>query len=452
MAIDRITGLPGGLVTALHHVLRAHARRRVPAWQGLTRFLPYLSQGSLEEALKQALQRLAQENAMEAQLLHLRFWKGESVLTLSATFHLSPSTIYARQRHALARLAYFLWEMEQERRRQLHEVQAFKLRYLPPPSYTRLFGLTALLTRLSTKLQDPDGPRVVVIEGLGGLGKTTLAHALCRQTLPVWDDILWVSVQTHAPSWELDAQPLEAPTVAERLAWQVGWTELAAWPPARRIPLLRARFGQRRYLVVLDDVLPETAQALLGLLPPPPAETRFLFTSRYHCPLPGLTVSMPELDETASLDLLAYEIRLRGLPDVPRHRLRLLYEQVGGHPLALKLLAGQLAYLPLDEVLANLTRATGPLEKRLFAYIYDPLFQRLPEDARKVLLTMPYFAPSGPTYDELVAVTGLTPTRLDAALYLLVQHGLLYLDAGPPARYLMHRLTYVYLTRCTPSK
>ena len=123
-----------------------------------------------------------------------------------------------------------------------------------------------------------------------------------------------------------------------------------------------------------------------------------------------------------------------------------LYDTIGGNPLALKLAIGLLTFLPLERALACLHQpAAGPGEE-LFTYIYAPLVARLPDHTRQVLEAMTFFAPQGATYEELRRFTGLSPQRLDEALYQLIFHALLDMDTKPPQRYFIHRLTYVYLT------
>ncbi len=441
---------PGGLVTALRAALRAHARHHTTAWHGLARFLPYVAQGAggqWEPVLAQALERLRAEAPEEAALLEARFWRGLTVQALAYQHHLAPSTLYARQRRAIARLAQHLWALEQDAQRRLRDALAHKCRHLPAATYGQLFGLDDALERLRGWLLDPTGPRWVLVEGLGGLGKTTLAHAFAHRHLSHWDDLAWVDAHAHRRTWEGETRPLDTDALVERLAWQLAGPELASQPPQRRAEGLRRLLAARRVLVVLDDLLPPAIAPVLAVLPPPPAQTRFLITSRYRYPEPGAHLPMRELSRADSLALLQAEIRQRGLPELPTDALAALYERVGGNPLALKLTVGNLAFLPLERVLEGLPHLPSGPGEDLFAYIYEPLVAHLPPDARQVLEAMPFFAPQGATYDELQRFTGLPHARLDEALYRLMHHALLDLDPRAPARYFIHRLTYVYLTR-----
>ncbi len=440
---------PGGLVPALRAALRGRLRHPTTTWQPLARFLPHLAQaaqGQWETILAQALERMKAEAADEVALLKARFWQGHTVRVLSYRYHLAPSTLYARQRRAVEHLAQHLWALEQAARRQAQMALAHKCRHLPSATYTQLFGLDAALERLRAWLLDPAGPRWVLIEGLGGLGKTTLAHAFAHGHLEHWDDLAWVDAHAHRRTWESETQPLDTDALVERLAWQLAGAELASRPPRHRAAGLRQMLAARRALVVLDDLLPGTIGPMLAVLPPPPAQSRFLITSRYRYPSPGAHLPMRELSRADSLALLRAEIHQRGLPELPTDALAALYERVGGNPLALKLTVGHLAFLPLERVLEGLTHLPSGPGEDLFAYIYEPLVAHLPPDARRVLEAMPYFAPQGATYDELQHFVALPPRRLDEALYQLMYHALLDLDPRPPARYFIHRLTYVYLT------
>ena len=444
--------VPGGLVTALHVVLRA--RKKKGAWYALSRFLPTLNrktQGRLHLALERALERMREESPREAELLRRRYWQSTPVKDLARQWNIADSTLYVWQRKAIHLLAHYLWLLEQEEKAQIQKALAFKMRHLPPATYTRLFGVDAWLKRLETWLLAPDGPRIVFLEGLGGLGKTTLAHAFVHRSLHHWDDVAWLSAYAHHPTWEEVQQPLNAHDLIERLAWQMGWSHLARRPPPQRIVELRIQLAQGTYLVVWDDLLPATIYQLISLLPPPSAQTRFLITTRYRLPHPiGAHLPLKELKRKPALALLRYEARQRGLPRLSSQVLEMIYARLGGNPLALKLAVAHLAFFPVNKVCEHLRDLPRLVDEKLFAHIYHPLVEQLPEHAFAVLQAMPYFAPEGATYQDLQDVTRLPHTALDDALYRLVYMGLLDFDPRPPPRYVVHRLTYTYLAE-TPT-
>ena len=52
---------------------------------------------------------------------------------------------------------------------------------LPAATYTELFGLDTHLAELGEELLAPHAPWLVSVEGLGGSGKTALAHQLIQK-------------------------------------------------------------------------------------------------------------------------------------------------------------------------------------------------------------------------------------------------------------------------------
>ncbi len=104
----------------------------------------------------------------------------------------------------------------------------------------------------------------------------------------------------------------------------------------------------------------------------------------------------------------------------------------------------------MNKVCEHLRDLPRLVDEKLFAHIYHPLVEQLPQHAFAVLQAMPYFAPEGATYQDLQDVTRLPHTALDDALYRLVYMGLLDFDPRHPPRYVVHRLTYTYLAE-TPT-
>jgi hypothetical protein len=122
------------------------------------------------------------------------------------------------------------------------------------------------------------------------------------------------------------------------------------------------------------------------------------------------------------------------------------YSMVGGNPLALKLLVGQAASLPMDRVMENLLATErGTLTETILQRIYRHSWKLLLPSSRQVLLTMVRFSPLGATYIDLQTATGLSPSELDPALQQLVTHSLLFFDPAQTDRYIIHRLTYIFL-------
>src|SRR6185436_8118195 len=95
-----------------------------------------------------------------------------------------------------------------------------------------------------------------------------------------------------------------------------------------------------------------------------------------------------------------------------------IYQVVGGNPLALKLIVGQIAIFPLPQVLENLKQAQGKKIDELYTYIFWQAWNALDSVSQQGLLAMP-LAQDG-DFAQLSAVTGLKVDALNDALERLV--------------------------------
>ena len=117
---------------------------------------------------------------------------------------------------------------------------------------------------------------------------------------------------------------------------------------------------------------------------------------------------------------------------------------MGGNPLALKLVVGQIRILPLPQVLENLRQAQGKRIDALYTYIYWQAWDSLDPVSQQVLLVMP-LAQDG-DLAHLASVSGLEMEPLGEALHQLISRNLVEVSGGLEERvYRIHRLTETFL-------
>ncbi len=422
---------------------------------------------ALREALNTALKVLENRDKEQAELLWSRFWQGKSVIQMARQKGMVESTFYAYQEKAIRAFALALWELEQTARFRTQERQRYLKRNLPPPTYTLLFGVDEILARLRKALVSPEGPWLISIEGLGGLGKTALAHSLASWAAETgaFADIAWETARHPVFStWDgIVEQDRASPALTLEMllvtiATQLNRPDLLEKPPPRREASIRALLKSQPYLIVVDNL--ETAADCRALIPKlweSANPTRFLLTSchslRWHPQV--FCFTLDELKEEDSFALMRHEGQMRGvlpLAEADEATLRQIYAVTGGNPLAIKLVVGQARHLPLERVLSNLRDAAGKQYEDLYRFIYRRSWELLSEDARKVLLAMPTLAPTGACWENLQAATRLDDARLDAAIRELVEMSLLNASGVSEKRYTIHRLTYTFIMTDLPGE
>ena len=146
------------------------------------------------QVLLRAIETMAESYDREAEVLRLRFLNGELVYAVANRFNISEPTVYRLQAQALDHLANALASMEKN----AHLARFAQLEArLEPPATAGLVGVAGHIDRLLDELRRPNGPALVLIEGIGGIGKTTLADAVLRRLVREHPagEIGWVSAR-----------------------------------------------------------------------------------------------------------------------------------------------------------------------------------------------------------------------------------------------------------------
>lgn len=339
---------------------------------------------------------------------------------------------------------------------------------LDPLPDQKLFGIERAKARLADALHPQSRPWLIAIDGIGGIGKTTLATILIHQLLAAhqsamkhqksWDgftNFAWVSAkqeeyrastglsETERPALDVDSL---ANGLLEQLMEQPPLTANSDEKRAILMQLLKAG----PILVVVDNL--ETVadyQALVPFLRQLANPAKFLITTRFSLQSYSdiFCYSLTELSEADALAFLHYEAETRNMSrliNASDIQLQEIYHVVGGNPLALKLVIGQLSFLSLSQILENLRDARGKRIDQLYAYIYWQAWEMLDDKARQLFLTMPLT--DNATFADLALTSGLELDDVQESLPLLINLSLVMTsgDLDEP-RYKLHRLTETFL-------
>ncbi len=353
----------------------------------------------------------------------------------------------------LERLADWLRREEMATHQRHHTLRL--RRHLPPTDHHQLFGVEPLLNQIRAWAVADEAPFFLSLEGMGGIGKTALAHAAAMHlaTQPHWQDILWISArqyQFNPESGQIQTTANAALTFADIvrvLCQQLGHNHLIGLEPALKLERLQPACKTVPYLVIIDNL--ETVADVDTLIPHLEAlagPTRFLLTSRHTTRrFPFVqTIPLPALSFTDSYALMQSELKRRSSAfSLTPTMMRSIYDLIGGLPLALKLLAAQLGTFPLAELLARLNQASQP---DMYTYIYRLTWDRLSQSARRLLVQLHDLSPDGADITALRHFLALTEDELEAGIPELLACCLLEaVGVIENPVYKIHRLTTTFL-------
>lgn len=338
-----------------------------------------------------------------------------------------------------------------------YEQANYKRRYLPPAEHSKLFGLEPTLAHLDHSLRDPTQAPFISLEGLGGIGKTTLARAVAYRLAAQnhFAGILWAQAKPQQMNDQGELKPVANAAITSegilaQLAAQLGVTEFWGMTLADLQARLRAIWANHPYLVVIDNLeTVEDATELLPILHSIAGQSRFLLTSRHtlrYYPF-VYTFSVPELSLPDSLALMRYEIhRKQSCPAPADAMLILIYEAIGGLPLAIRLVTAQIGRLPLATILLDLRQARAQMPGRMYTYIYQRAWRLLSDSAKHLLLSMLFVDPAGEEASWLGNMSAYSLDKVQQALVELMDYSLVEMNGVlEQPLYRLHRLTHTFL-------
>lgn len=388
------TGTGQAFTTLIHRALRAYHRADelariapladLPGWQMRLRSLPAAEVSPAFRALIDAgLARLADEAPQAADLLRRRFIQGQAIAEIARSLSYAERSVYTRQDEALTRLAQLIWDRDAAAQAvaPLTAAQQAALAALPPPTYSRLFGVAGLLARLKEFLRDPQACWLISLEGIGGVGKTALARAAVEALVREgsFQRALWVTARQQFFAWgRTQTEPRPALTYGDlcaELHAALGLPAADGQPVAEQERRLREALAARPTILVVDNL--ETAadvQAVVAGLDRLARPTKVILTTRhrvsaYEC---VTALSLRELGHEDALAFIHHHAAERNVPallDASLDDLARIADVTFGSPLAIKLVVGQMHTRPLAVVLEDLAHARAGA-RDFFLYIF----------------------------------------------------------------------------------
>jgi tetratricopeptide (TPR) repeat protein len=280
---------------------------------------------------------------------------------------------------------------------------------------------------------------LVVIEGIGGIGKTVLALEVAHE---LWEKGLYEAVVwTTAKDRELDLND-----ILDTFARTVDYPYIAQLPPEEKPTEAAKLMRAKKCLLLLDNFETIKDEAVSEFLLNLPEPSKALITSRHHAPGEARTIPLRSMEQCEALALMRAEGGRLGLESVQQagdEILLRLYQATGGAPLAIKWAVGQIKQKgqSLDSVLDSLYGARGDL----FEFMFSRSWEMLSEDARRILMVMPIFATSA-SRKAIEAASDVHTWDLNEGLGQLVEMSLVEVSSRleEQQRYSVHPLVRAF--------
>lgn len=412
--------------------------------------VPHLIQNQI---LLDGLEQFKSINPEDAELLERRFISQETARQVAYSRNVSEDVVYQNQRNAIAQLAQTLWTREARLRQQ--RAQRIETHF-PPPLYTQLFGVDDKIAALRGVIEPDAAPWIVSLEGMGGIGKTSLADRLARALAHelTFREIVWVSARQRFFQLpgnikdETTPPSLTFEELLDRLIEQLNLKELLRSPDVEKVLGVKAFLKEQPCLIVVDNL--ETiadGRTLVTQLRNLVTPSKFLLTSRYS--LRGESgVYIMDLTGLALPDTLAlvrYEAGLQGFNELTTASdaaLAPIHAATGGNPLAIKLVIGQAHMFPLRAILERLQQVEGESAETLLTFIHGEAWQNLSEACRLVMQALTLVPDTGGELEQITAAAGLSEGDTITCLNQLAGYSLISVRGGlEDKQYTLHALT-----------
>ncbi|MDQ3745619.1 MAG: tetratricopeptide repeat protein, partial [Acidobacteriota bacterium] len=311
------------------------------------------------------------------------------------------------------------------------------------PRLQSFFGREAELAQIREALDPENRTWGALIDGPGGMGKTSLAIRAALDCKPdEFKRIVFVSVKNR----ELDDDGVRElgifilPGFLEmlnELSRQLDRPDILKSPEDDRIRLLLDALRDEQALLILDNLesLPKPDRdKLFTFVKRLPLGCKAILTSRRRIGSGSELLILQKLDQAAALETLADLARHNPLLDRTNEAERIaLYEQTAGNPLLLRWMAGQLGrgscrtFTDALEFLRSCPADNDPLE-----FVFGDLVNEFTDAETKALCALTYFNLPAKV-EHIATVAGCDGKPTETALRSLANRSLVVPDTEETA-------------------
>lgn len=331
--------------------------------------------------------------------------------------------------------------------------------FMPPKTYQRLIGRVEEQNKIMVALRAPKIPPIVVIVGLGGMGKTALAReivVLCQQE-GLFDHIVWTSAKAEhfigERAVEQGARFFDLDALLSDIGRQCDRIDIATMPTEQKKAAVAYLLAQQSIMVVMDNL--ETVlehDAIVRHMVDIIGKGKLLITSRHRITHErAFTVELkgfPVEDGIVFLRTEGQERNIMPVVNASQESLLEIHTVAGGAPLALRLVVGQLSRQPLISVLQSLRQASAKgQDYEFYRFVYWHSWNLLGETSQMALVDLSVFPPIvGGAIMDVEAVSQLQTDTFWSAMDQLVTMSLADKTGSlGQERFALHPLTHYFI-------
>ena len=328
---------------------------------------------------------------------------------------------------------------------------------LPAREYTTFVGRSREIARLMEVLSYNHSAHLISVDGIGGVGKTTLVVEVAYRCLeaslntsvnrdtfnfPAFEAIIFTSAkQNHLTSIGLLPRLIYQRTlrdICREIARIFEFAEINNLPLQEQIGVIRHKLSQTRTLLIVDNLETiEDKQDVLSFLYDLPPTVKVVITTREQTLF--VPIRLNSLGKEHGLRLIQHEAKEKGI-DLTTTESQQLYEAVSGVPAAMIYAIGQMSagYL-FEDVIQIIKRPQGDIARFCFTASINPLRNSPPH---YLLMALTLFV--NPVSRETLANVAFEkpdPIIVSPGLVKLQQLSLIYQQQG---RYCLAALTREY--------
>jgi LuxR family glucitol operon transcriptional activator len=251
---------------------------------------------------------------------------------------------------------------------------------LPAPSCTAFIGREEEINRLLGLLSPTNGAHLISVDGIGGVGKTSLvvecAYRCLRagysndSAIPTFDIIIFVSAKQFYLTPIGFIKSLMPRRTLQDIFRQIARVleddiDITGAKFDEQIDLIKDALARQRTLMIVDNLETVTEQEeVLAFLYELPPTVKAIITTREQIIFSPVRLS--SMSEGDGLALIQHEAEDKKFPLKPED-CATLYKATGGVPVAITYAIGQLANgCPIQEVVERISHSTGDVARFCF--------------------------------------------------------------------------------------